>query len=37
VTDIELFAFVIVPVVLAALGWAVAIFYRWWLKNHPDG
>lgn len=36
-TDLQIFALYIVPLILAALGWGAVFLQRWWLKNHPDG
>lgn len=32
-TDTQLFAFVILPVVVAALGWGVALWRNRWIKR----
>jgi hypothetical protein len=35
VTDTQLFAFVILPIVVAALGWAIVLLNEWYNKRHP--
>lgn len=32
----ELFAFVILPVCIAALGWGVVLWHRHWARRHPE-
>lgn len=33
-TGTQLFAFVILPAVVAALGWGVALWHSRWIKRH---
>lgn len=32
-TDTQLFAFVILPIVVAALGWGVVLWHNHWIKR----
>ena len=34
-TDTQLFAFVILPILVAALGWTVVLVNEWYNKHHP--
>ncbi len=33
-TDTQLFAFVILPAIVAALGWGVVLWHNHWIKRH---
>jgi hypothetical protein len=33
-TDTQVFAFVVLPIVVAGLGWAIALIHNRWARRH---